>query len=713
MFPFPLRPLALLLAGCSLPQLALADNPATAAEIPVITVTAERLKNARIELSPDVGTTVYHIDRSTIDSFGRGDAAAFDQVLLRLPGVDADSKGSGSLHVRDDHGNVQYRVDGVQLPEAISGFGSAFDTRYVDSLDFLTGALPAQYGLRTAGVVDIQTRSGPVAPGGRVGVEVGSHDTVAPSAALFGSAGRLNYYLSGSYLSSAAGLENPQPTRNPLHDDTWQSRSFGNLQYFVDEQTRVGLLFGTYNGRYEIPANPDQAPAYALAGVSDPATGLNNYPSSQVDERQREVNRFVAVSFQQNLDTVDYQLSVFHQYSDLHFYPDQVGDLVYNGVASDTFRSNSANGLQLDAAWRVSPAHTLRAGGQLQRQGTASNNAVSVFAVDDTGAQTSNVPFTIVDNSSKTGTLVSVYAQDEWRLSPVLTLNYGLRFDEVSAFTQEHQFSPRINLAWQASDNTLIHAGYSRYFTPPPQELASQSSIDLYSGTTNQPAVSTSDSVKAERTHYFDIGASHKLTPALTLALDAYYKRIRNLLDEGQFGQALILSPFNYEQGYARGVEFSATWGSGPWNGYLNVAYQKAQGKHIVSGQSLFDPDELAYIANHDIYLDHDQTWTASSGVSYRFGQNLVSGDMLFGSGLRRTPDGGAPNSASLPSYTVFNTAYTHTWKTASNLQIEGRLALLNVFDHVYLLRDGTGVGVGAPQYGARRSVYGSVTTTF
>ena len=147
-----------------------------------------------------------------------------------------------------------------------------------------------------------------------------------------------------------------------------------------------------------------------------------------------------------------------------------------------------------------------------------------------------------------------------------------------------------------------------------------------------------SDNVKAERTHYFDAGISHKITANLTVAADAYYKKIRNLIDEGQFGQALILSPFNYDKGYARGLELSATYTDNHWTNYLNFAYQKAQGQNIVSGQSLFAPDELAYIANHYIYLDHDQTYTASGGLSYKFGENQISGDMIYGSGLRRTP---------------------------------------------------------------------------
>ena len=236
-------------SGSVPPPAASASGPASAAPpattLSTVEVTAARLKAARIELSPKVGTTVYTVDQGLIDSLGQGSATPLDEVLLRLPGVDKDSKASGSLHVRDDHGNVQYRIDGVQLPEAISGFGVSFDTRFIDKIDFLTGALPAQYGLRTAGIVDIQSKSGTVEPGGRIGMLVGSHNTIEPSAEFFGTAGRFGYYLSGSYSANSIGIENPQPTRSPDHDKTKQTKSFGSLSYFVDDDTRVGVLFGT------------------------------------------------------------------------------------------------------------------------------------------------------------------------------------------------------------------------------------------------------------------------------------------------------------------------------------------------------------------------------------------------------------------------------------------------------------------------------------
>src|ERR1700740_643732 len=174
------RPLPLLIAGLFLSAPAFADDAADAAAaaaassapMQTVEVTAAHLRSARIELSPKVGTTIYSIDQHMVDQLGQGDNTPFNEVLLRLPGVSQDSKGSGSLHVRDEHANVQYRVNGVQLPESITGFGQSIDTRLIDQVDFMTGALPAQFGLRTAGIVDIQTKEG-VKSGGHIGVLIG------------------------------------------------------------------------------------------------------------------------------------------------------------------------------------------------------------------------------------------------------------------------------------------------------------------------------------------------------------------------------------------------------------------------------------------------------------------------------------------------------------------------------------------------------------
>ena len=145
--------------------------------------------------------------------------------------------------------------------------------------------------------------------------------------------------------------------------------------------------------------------------------------------------------------------------------------------------------------------------------------------------------------------------------------------------------------------------------------------IALFNNTTAAPAVQQDGIVKAERSHYFDVGVNQIIVPGLTVGLDGYYKLATNLIDEGQFGAPIILTAFNYAKAYVAGGEFTVSYDQGPWSIYGNAAYSRAMGTNINSAQFNFAPDELAYIAQHYIHLDHDQTWTGSAGAAYTFNQ--------------------------------------------------------------------------------------------
>jgi len=153
----------------------------------------------------------------------------------------------------------------------------------------------------------------------------------------------------------------------------------------------------------------------------------------------------------------------------------------------------------------------------VQTEHLTSNTLSQVLPTDDGGAQISDIPISIVDDSRNTQTMESVYLQDEWRIVPVVTVNYGLRFDHYTAFSSGSQVSPRVNIVWQALENTTLHAGYSRFFSPPPFELVANNSILKFLNTTNAPEVTSGDVVKAEKSNYYDVGAQQKLTNELTV----------------------------------------------------------------------------------------------------------------------------------------------------------------------------------------------------
>jgi outer membrane cobalamin receptor len=215
--------------------------------------------------------------------------------------------------------------------------------------------------------------------------------------------------------------------------------------------------------------------------------------------------------------------------------------------------------------------------------------------------------------------------------------------------------------------------------------------------------------VRSERSHYFDLGVTQKLTSAWSAGLDGYYKTAKNQLDEGQFGQALVFSPFNYRTGKIYGVELSTNVTVGRFSAYANFAISKATGREIVSGEFQFGQDELAYIATHDVALDHDQRYTSSVGTSYKRKGTLVYADVLYGSGLRR----GFSNTEKLPAYATVDLGVDQKIALTGKQELHLRVDVMNLFDKTYELRDGSGIGVGAPQFGARRGLYGSVTWAY
>src|SRR5207237_7806890 len=126
----------------------------------------KQLDIARQQIEPRLGATVYDFTRPAIETQPQGDNQPLNQLLLQAPGVVQDS--FGQIHVRGDHANLQFRLNGVQLPEGINVFGQSLETRLANSVALITGALPAQYGLRTAGIVDSQTKAATLARGGSI-----------------------------------------------------------------------------------------------------------------------------------------------------------------------------------------------------------------------------------------------------------------------------------------------------------------------------------------------------------------------------------------------------------------------------------------------------------------------------------------------------------------------------------------------------------------
>jgi TonB dependent receptor len=675
-------------------------TPAVSAETDRVVVQSQELDISREQIVPSLGATRYTVGPDRLDSQAQGENASFNQTILRFPGVAQDS--FGQLHVRGEHANLQYRIDDVLLPESIPGFGQELETRFADNISLITGALPAQFGFRNTGVVDIHTKSGATFQTSEASIHVGSFDTIKPSLEFGNVSGKLSSYVSASYLHSGIGIENPTGSSNPIHDDTDQYKLFGYFSYIYDDTSRVTLLLSGNHSDFQIPNNPGQTGAFTVLGRSD-------FDSSKLNENQTEQSSYAILTYQKTAGDFSMQGSIFNRYSSVLFRPDDVGDLIFNGVASRVDRDVTSNGIEFDSSYKLNDQHTLRGGFLFSEQHAGVGTVTLVFPVDANGTQTSDVPGRIVDNSQKYGYFYGLYLQDEWKPFEPLTINFGARLDFVNAFSNENQLSPRLNVVYEPVKGTVIHGGYARYFTPPPLENVDQTTIAKFTGTTNESAITASSPVTSERAHYFDVGVTQKIAEGFNVGIDAFYKSSHSTLDEGQFGQALILSSFNYKHGEIYGGEITSSYDQGPFSVYLNAGYERARGTQVSSGQFLFDPDEIAYISNHWVFLDHDQRFTGSAGISYVWHDWKAAIDGLYGNGLRR----GFANTMKNPPYETFNLSLQRRFKFSAKSSLLVRLDVVNLLDKSYQLRDGSGIGVGAPQFGQRRGFYGTVAFDF
>lgn len=708
-----------------LSQLPSSTEGTTPIQLGSVTVTAD-LDAAREEIAPSLGAVTFTIGSDQIQTMGQGESSKFQQVLLQAPGVVQDE--FGEIHVRGDHGDVQYRINGVLLPESLNGFAQEVDTHLIQSVTLLTGTMPAQFGDRTAGIIDVTTKTASQLSGTELSVYGGSYDTFNPSLQLGGSTRNLDYFVAVSYLRDDLGIDNTTASPNPLHDLTDQERVFGYFSHRLDQTSRLTLLLSSSDASFQIPDTVGIAPIYQLSNgpPADSAT-VNNF--------QTEQNYYAVLSYQKSEGTVSYQVSAFSRYTDIHFTPDPVQDLLIAGNAAEVDNSDFANGLQVDASFELGDRHTLRAGllanYDTERLDTSSavfpsesqfTASPSTEIIPELGGpaplpgnppQSSTTPFTIVANGGNSGVTAGFYVQDEWQLSDHVTLNYGLRYDlfDVS-FDEEEQISPRANLVWKIDDSTSMHVGYARYFMPPTLQHVPLAIVKEFEFTTDAPFNDGDDPQKVERDNYFDFGLSHQFIPSWKITADTFCKLAENLLDDGQFGSAVILNNFNYSSGTVYGAELGSTFKQGPLSAYANFSYVQTWARNIDSVENEFANNALTYIAANSIQLDHQGRYTGSGGGAFTILKDTeIHSDFLYGNGLRA----GFANLQKLPAYWTDNVGVEHVWHLHSKCfsELKLRLDCINLFNAVCEIRNGTGVGIAAPAYSPRRAIYCGLSALF
>ena len=652
----------------------------------------------------------YSVSRKDIEALPRGNNNDVYDVLLTAPSVVYGAL--KQTHIRQDHANQQFRIDGIPIPDTVTGaFADIVPPRAWERADMILGGMEAQYGNKTAMVLDITSKSGTKPGFGSLQVFGGSNETVNPSFEYGGTIGdRTRFYLLNSYVTTNRGIEPPTLGRTSYHNQSEKNNTYLRGDYQHDNHNNLSWIFLNSVAKYQIPTIPNLA---ANSDVLALLPGFTPNASQSVDQSQKENNQYSHLVWRHDVNASNFfSLGLYFRRGVADFQTDPLNALAYaddvnTAQTSNQRRTAYSGGMRLDHTWVPDSHHLVKAGMQIDY--SRADNTTQIFAFDTS----SGVPGALVmreASNQNIQTRQEFWLQDQWTPNDHWTFNLGVRGDAIQGFYNEGQVSPRIGATYKHNQSNVFHAYYGRLFTPPNIEQIAFVGLNTQN-TTAQPDDPTGFKPRAERAHYFEVGSYHALSRFATLELTGYYKLSHFLSDAGQFGTTPLQNFFAFENGWQRGIDGALKIQfTDNFTGRGNVAWGQCKGYGLQSGQYLLTQAEINDInSSGGIFCDHSQSMTSSAVLTYRLRERTnITGQMLYGSGLRTAEEGAKTNSSHENSYTVYNASITHTIP----LPWHGQKMLLgfdviNLFDRQYFYNSGQGsIGLGIAHAGMPRSYF-------
>ena len=662
----------------------------------------------------------YALSRKEIEALPRGNNTDLQDVLLTIP-----SAVYGSLkqvHIRQDHANLQLRIDGVPIPDTVSStFSDVISPRAWDRADVILGGMEAQYGNKAAAVLDITTKSGTKPAFGSVQMMGGSNGTLNPSFEYGGTVGeKFRFYILNSHTATNRGIEPPTLGHSVFHGQSERNQTFIRGDYQHDNKNNFTWLFLNSVAKYQIPTTPGlelDPSGQMLPLLQAGRPGFTPVASQAINEFQKENNQYGHMVWRHDVNANNFfSLAGYMRHTRATFKTDPLNVLAYTADPAEPFssadqdRNAYSTGLRFDYTYVHSKEHLIKAGFQIDRTQSVNKTRLYTFADDGAGNPTGDLLSLNADNR-QIGYRQEFWIQDQWSPNDKWTFNLGLRGDAVQYLRNEGQISPRLGATYKYDQSNVFHAFYGRMFTPPNLEAISFAKLNTL-GTRAQPEDVTNNTVRAERAHYFEVGSYHALNRYATLQFTGWYKLSNFLSDAGQFGTTPLLNYFAFERGWQRGIDGALKLQlTDNLTARGNVAWGQCKGYGLQSGHFLLEAKEIADINSRGgVFCDHMQTLTSSAVVTYKFlERTTMTGQMLFASGLRSAENEEAKtNSTHSPSYTIYNLSIAHVFP----LPWEGQKFLLgfdiiNLLDQKYYINQGEGsIGLGVAHAGMPRSFF-------
>lgn len=673
-------------------------NSTDVASVELVLVNSEEIvtihEDWAVPPPPKATASVATITRQQLAELPGGEDRPITDAVSTEPGVVADAL--GNIYVRGNHANVQYQVDGIPVPDSVGSlFAASIPVRLVQSLEIITGGMPAEYGERLGAVVNLITRAAGDNPEGTAQVRYGSFQTTEPSVTYATKLGdRWGAFGGGSFLYSQRALD--PPTIEPFHDTGYSGRVFGRVDFQQCECNHYELFVSYAHNHFQVPLDPDPRTTPDRFGNPPPT-----FVPLDTNATETEDEAFAALSFVHKLDHGALQIAPIYKLSRGVL----LGDAAHalgptsgaDATASDVTRLQHHAGAIASVTYQRG-SHLVKTGVQTDFvHGTTDFTAYTRGPMGGIASTTSG--------SDQTSALLSAaYVQDHVTMGD-LTLDAGLRLDQFHVMleggeTNDSQGgSPRLGLSYAFTKDTVAHV-YAGMLWQPPSPLDAAAAARAL-GVVPPDQVIAYD-LKPETDVFAETGVSSRLISELRGSLTAYGRYAWNQLDDTAIGSTSLLSNYNFDRGRAAGLEASLDLRVGPWlTAFANGSLGLAQGKGISSAKYLFSAEDLASTAWQT--LDHSQLWTANGGATVRDGRYTATALVQYGSGLRT----GAANDSHVPGHVVVDVSTGYTFEE-SGYPIHVGVDILNLFDDHYAFRLANGF-VGS-SYGAPRSVYLTLT---
>jgi len=684
------------------------------------------------------------INQNTIkEKTGAGSSP--NKLIEGLPSVASDS--AGQEHVRGEHAEIAYVVDGIQLPDTLSGRqGSIVVPSTIQSLSFLTGAYAPEFGGQTAAILDITTLPGAKKAHADLELDGGEYDTTNGNLTFEGPFGkRASYVFNVQGTRTRNALEPQQPDNQTAHNAGSDQSYFGKFRYQPSRRDTLTLTLSSNPSTLQINNRTGLGASFAAAGQGFGFLGLRNrdgsrpdvtqdnadalgaqsllLPSQQADRQditQREVNEFAILAYNRQLSSRDSgQLAVTFLHSGQDVRNQNPGVNVLNLPVDNSIEYNptavrNVHHVQITGSMNADRgAHRFKTGFLLDDQnGSESYDLVpdSMLALDALANLASNLapagalvpklnaqgapivdakgkPIYVTDVNGnpvyaptsgvvpnlhvhRTGFYRAAYAQDTWKATQRLNINYGVRADWYKQSQNLGQtpvdtiiISPRANFSYTLNPQTSLRASYNRLFNTPP----------LAQGTV------VGAPILPEILDQYELSIEHQLAPNQRISLAYYYKDIRNQVDTGLLipgSQIGLYSALNFQKGGVHGIEFAYNLLPGRdknnklrsgIDSYFNYTYSTAAPNGV---------DNTG--ARVPIFNDHDQRNTIGFGLAYDWRNGAAIGlELQHGSGLASSVVPPNPNRTPRTQVNLHANLGSRTFQGRGGLSLE----VQNLFD--------------------------------